>query len=778
MTYLTEKQKGFREAVIVVEIDLDINDPNIDFSGDANSYNTPKTTNDLNAYNGTTQTYIFTNQQLDVKETHYPILESVTSTPATLKVGEDVAASASASITLNDIESNDVFELPPPYDDRRVTGSFLGKLIARNYLENRVVRVKRGYNPSSLDDSNFQIEHYVVKTFSDPNNNGVMTISLIDRLFFSTASKAKAPVVSDVRLNTVMTTSNTNISFSGTLLGDKGTSVLITNGDVGYIAIGKEIMSYTITSYNGSSGSMTVVRAQGGSLAEEHELLDTIQGCFYTQSAPNVFGAENITDVNRRLLLDYSNIGAQFIDDIVWDAEKSGNLSEFNFTNIIPKPTEVKKLLKQTIQSSASWMYFDIIQNELLIGATARFDEPVITLNESENILENSLKINNVDAKQTTRQSIFFGKRNFTENEDERNFANSFQKFDTLAEDESQYDQINESPEIKSNWLTGSTTDVNVASSIPQIKVERFRDTPKSITMNLDSVNVGDLSNGKRLWYGSPVEIISRQRLNPDGTQATTLAQIISVKPTSIEDTWSVTALSYAANIPTSADLIIDENQVDYDLGANLVTDEAREYIVIINSGVRITASGTGVYAFDQGAFFAGATLRLVNQGFIVAAGGFGGNGGARDEPEPTPPFPPTDGGNGGNALNLTTDTVLDNLTGLIGGGGGGGGAGASNITVDSGGGGGGGGAGDTGGNGGAGGNLAEGGEDGSFDFAGDGGLGDNGGNDGKKGGDLGEDGIDGDSDGGFAGDAIHTNGNSLIIEGGDNASQIKGAIV
>ena len=64
MAYDDEKAKGYRESVTIGEIDLDINDPNIDFSGDPQSYNTPKTTDDVLAYDGSIQTYIFSNQQL------------------------------------------------------------------------------------------------------------------------------------------------------------------------------------------------------------------------------------------------------------------------------------------------------------------------------------------------------------------------------------------------------------------------------------------------------------------------------------------------------------------------------------------------------------------------------------------------------------------------------------------------------------------------------------------------------------------------------------------
>lgn len=777
MTYLTEKQEGYRQSVVIVEIDLDINDTNIDFSGDPDSYNTPKTTIDPAAQvNIETQTYIFTNQELELGVTHYPIINSVSQAPAILKPGEDVSASASATVTLFDVESNDVFELPPPYEDRRVTASFLGKLLARNFLNNRDVRIKRGYNPKSLDDDNFQIEHYVVKSVGAIDSSGNLTIELIDRLFFSSETKAKAPQNTDVTLDGDITNIVTTLNFDGTNFGDKSKDYTIQVADVGIIVINNELMEYTVASYSAGSGSLTITRGFDDTDNVAHTTGATIQGCFITESAVDVFGAQNITDINRRLLNNFTDLGSGFIDDADWDAEKAGDLANYNFTNIITKPTEVRKLIKETIQSSGSWMYFDIILNELTIGASARFDEPVSTLTEDTNILQNSMKVVPQSNLQVTRSTIRYNKLDYTQGDDKRYYGNSFQKIDSNVESDAQSRQQSEAKEIKSNWYTGSTTDASVANSIPQLKVERFNTVPTRFTFNLDSKDVGDLPSTERLWYGSVVDVETRQLLNPDASIATSTAQVLSIKALQLNDTWQITALSYNANIPTNVDLYIDVDKVDYLLTDELVTTEAREYIVVINSAIRITSSSTSEIAFDTGVLFAGATLKLINQGYIVGPGGDGGKGALWEDPGPE--VPETDGLDGGDALNLQVDTTLDNLSGLIGGGGGGGTGGIVFDTIPkSVGGGGGGGAGDIGG---IGGDDGEGlsdppfvGEDGSFNFPGEGGEEQGVAAAGEDGGDLGE-----DTSGSTAGNAINKNGNSLTILSGDNEDQIKGDVV
>lgn len=85
---------------------------------------------------------------------------------------------------------------------------------------------------------------------------------------------------------------------------------------------------------------------------------------------------------------------------------------------------------------------------------------------------------------------------------------------------------------------------------------------------------------------------------------------------------------------------------------------------VTVNSGIYVGATGTGLYGFDTGTPFPdGSTLALVNNGFIVGAGGGGGAS------------PSGAGKAGGPAMRALAAISITN-NGTIGGGGGGGGAG------------------------------------------------------------------------------------------------------
>lgn len=121
---------------------------------------------------------------------------------------------------------------------------------------------------------------------------------------------------------------------------------------------------------------------------------------------------------------------------------------------------------------------------------------------------------------------------------------------------------------------------------------------------------------------------------------------------------------------------------------------------LVINSGIYIGSASTGSYALTVNSSWAvGDTVTVVNNGFIVGAGGAGGKGNTGG----------TNAGSGGPAVSVARTTVITNNGTVGGGGGGGSGGNAAAVTYKGstlyyGGGGGGGGQGY---NGGAGGPLA-----------------------------------------------------------------------
>jgi hypothetical protein len=216
--------------------------------------------------------------------------------------------------------------------------------------------------------------------------------------------------------------------------------------------------------------------------------------------------------------------------------------------------------------------------------------------------------------------------------------------------------------------------------------------------------------------------------------------------------------------------------------------------IVTINTGVAVSASGTGSAALVTGSGWAdGSSISIVNNGDIIGAGGNGGD-------------PSGAGGAGGPAIALSWDVIITNANGYIYGGGGGGGGGGQGYYSDMvstsylpAGGGGGGGAGSVGGSGGKGGGAggtqmglcgagsspgtsgtATGGSGGApcpNGFGAWGGMGGAGGGYGQAGSTGGTSNYFGPGAGGAAGDAITENGHTVTWVSGDSPPNVVGSV-
>ena len=770
MSYDVKKLDARRYAFTAVEIDLDINDPSLDaeFALDPSSFGTPKTTEDVRAFTGVDfKTYRYSDQDL-IGVDHFPNLVRANSTPPEIKPGESVGLRATATITLKDFVTNDSFELNDAYSDRRVTGSHFAKLFARNQLKNRKLRVIRGYDPDNYDLANCRVENYVIDSWSGPDIQGNITINAVDVLKLTNAENAKVPEISKGTLTSAIDTVTTSIDYTSEIPDEYG-AVSAT----GVIAIGKEQMTYTVTTA-GTSGTLSVARGAYSSEIEEHEAGDVIQKCL-------VYDNENIMDIMADLI-GQTTIPSSYIPTADWNALKAGDLTNYNLTRVITKPTEVKNLLNELIVIGGLSVYTDVVAQEIVAIASPAFDNPVITFNEREHFEQDTLRVSQAFDKLITRQAIYWSKRNYAEGNQELNYGKRFAVIDGAQEAGANLGVQEEGKEIKSDWLTNSVDGNQVATTIVQRNVNRFSDIPDKISFEVDSRFIGALEGGGEFGLGSVFSFETSLKINPDGTSKTVTAQCVKLSPSSKDDKWRVDGLTYKANIPANVDYYIEDDRVDYVLADDpdfspILADGAREYVVVIRPGVTI-GQDVNDHAFKQGVFPVGATLKVINAGRVLGKGGNGGSGGGITDADGTCLQGNGNAGtDGGDAWEFTTDATLDNSLGLIGGGGGGGRGGDGDCPLKKSGGGGGGGQGYLGGSGaapgvvsGVGGSPGESGQDGTANYAGAGGE-----PNGFDGGGLGEDG--GGDTGGAAGNAITTNGNTVTITAGNNPEQLKGAI-
>ena len=783
MTYDLIKRTNGRQDCVIFEIDLDINDPALDaeFALDPNSYGTPKTTNDIRAYDGSVRTYRYSNQYIANLDC-FGGLTSADSNEPKANPGIDIGFRATASIRLEDFESSDAFELPEPYNDRRVIGSHWAKLFARNFVKNRPCRIRRGYLVDSVyTEANFQTEHYIADEYQGPSLAGKVSFNLVDVLALTNGINAKAPETSNATLNAAINTVATSITVnleSGLSAADIEAKFGANNA-TGFLAIGDEYMGYTVTSATGAAPVvMTVVRGRFGTLVSSHDINATVQKAIAYQDT-------NIITIIDDLIRNYTDIDQTYIPAADWAALAAGELNLFTLTNIIAKETEVKKMLNELIQIAGLTMYVDVVAREIVITATPNFDFPVITFDSVEHLEVGTLDVKNDFNRLVTRQLVQWAPKDYSKTE-ASNFTKSFRVAAILEELPERLGTKNEGKEVISRWIPNTTNGNQIATGIAQRNVSRFSQVPNRVSFEVDSKYIGTLENTERMWLGSVFQVVTPAKVYCNGAFQ---QQVLTCQCTSISaskrksDKWKVEGVSYQANIPPNADLFIPPGQyLDFVLSDFFTFTEAKEYIVVISSGAVFGSTVNGGFAFDQGAFPVGASLRIINQGQSIGKAGAGGQGGTSGRLSGScTASNGSAGGNGSPSMNLTTDTIIDNSFGLIGGGGGGG-AGTPGFcgiggTPNPGNGGGGGQGSEPGLGGQAGAGIDE--ETPVFGAPGDNGTVNAPGVLWSRGGELGESGTNQiGASGGAPGAAIITNGNTVTITAGNNAEQIRGAII
>ena len=783
MSFDAIKATTQREACTIFEIDLDINDPAYDaeFAGNPLSYGTPKTTNDIRAFKeGVFKTYRYSSERI-VNLDCFPYLTDAKSNPPKANPGIDIGFRASANVTLKDFISSDAFELEGLYADRRVTGAHWAKLFARNFIKNRPARIRRGYLVNGVyDAANFQTENYIVDEYQNPTLGGSVTFSLIDVLALTNGINAKAPETSNATLFSAITgtPASATINLETGLTAAEITAKFGANGATGTLAIGSEYIAYTVTSATGVAPVVVALntRAQFGTVIADHAVNATVQRCIAWDTPTNII------DIIDKLFRDYTDIDETYIPAAEWAALKAGDLAGYMLRNCIAKETEVKKLLNELIQIAGLTVYVDVVERKIKIVASPNFDSPVIAFNQSQHLELGTLSVKNKFDKLVTRQLVSWAPQDYSKTE-QQNYTKTFRVAAILEEDKSRLGTKNAGADVVSRWLPNTINGNQIATGIAQRNVSRFSQVPIEVTFEVDSAWIGTVTGG-RMWLGSifNIETVNTVYCNGAFQPEILTCQCTSVAATNKPDKWRVTGISYKANVPPNADYYIAAGEYfNYILADNFTFDQAKQYIVVINSGAVFGATSAAWAAFRQGAFPAGATLKIINQAQLIGKGGDGGNGGSADyESGVCNVGDGTAGGAGGAAMSFTTDCIIDNAYGLIAGGGGGG-AGLPGECFTGG---------AKAGNGGNGGQGYIGGLGGSAGFVGvaatagvDGGAG-NKNNPGQvegcaAGGGLGQSGASTSTRaGGAAGAAILKNGNTVTITAGNNAEQVRGAII
>lgn len=141
---------------------------------------------------------------------------------------------------------------------------------------------------------------------------------------------------------------------------------------------------------------------------------------------------------------------------------------------------------------------------------------------------------------------------------------------------------------------------------------------------------------------------------------------------------------AYLAGARTAQSIVISANTFNYTLNPAKVATYIpgkTDVTLTINSAVQVGSSSTSTAAFIvDTSWQAGDTITIINNGYIVGAGGNGGVAGGNAGGGPAGGNNGTPGLPGGPALTVQRAVSINNASGTVGGGGGGGGGGGTNA--------------------------------------------------------------------------------------------------
>jgi hypothetical protein len=403
-----------------------------------------------------------------------------------------------------------------------------------------------------------------------------------------------------------------------------------------------------------SGDTLTLTRAQFNTVATEHDTGDTVQLCLHYN------GSQSLDLVEYDLLVNYSNIPLEFINQAAWATEVDDNLPS-NPNRLITDPTKVKDLITDLAEQWPHKLYFN--DRLRLIELVAIKPPPLSanTLTGNKNLLE--LTTRDRPDMQVSTIFVYYGQFDPTRKVDERdNYQITYARVNSDAT--IRYGSDN-TRTIFAPWIGAGNG--AAARRIAQLYGRRFGIIPREASFSVDDKD-------SRYWLGDVIGIQHHDIVDSNGREKNTIFEITSAAE---GESYNYRALefNYDRELPQDddiegadiVDLALDQNSItlldEYEeqYGAASATTEAK---FIIFSGTIIGSNNTSTAAINTGTWPSGAiiTLEIRGGGYLVGAGGAGSS------------LQSFAGGSGGIALRLQHPIIINNL-GVIGGGGGGGGA-------------------------------------------------------------------------------------------------------
>lgn len=453
-------------------------------------YNTYKTCRKTSSYQKSVKTLRFVKPgvQYPVGEIAFPLIKSVdVRSPYANMQGDDkrykkLGVRGTMSVNMVNITTDDRF-FDKYVDDRLsgaanlnglpsdVTGTFWGKLLARNYYINRPIIYKSGY----IEDGVLTIEREMVYNITDIvyNDTSGVTINaqdIITRLEGLFPSPSSGSITSEIS-----ETYTGNVSLQPSGVGSEYPSN-------GFASIGSELVSYT------RSGDTVNIKARGlrGTEASTHSISDTFQA---TYSPRSVRIDQVIYDI-----CTGSGLPVELLDTANWDEEISSYASSLYLSADILKPEKAITLIGElTDLGVAIWADEQTGKIKVKVDrpdferSGAEFDDRISNIKATK-VTHNDLRANLV---------IYLSDQvDPSKGMDKDNFSKVNASADVASSTDNAYGDVR-SLVRKTRWLNDSSGDA-IARTLANRMLRKYTNAPATYTVEVDKKDyqrVGDYVN-------------------------------------------------------------------------------------------------------------------------------------------------------------------------------------------------------------------------------------------------------------------------------------------
>lgn len=440
-----------------------------------------------------------------------PCLKSAKITPPKIDIGKGLGLRGALTITCDDFPHHDR-GMDPYFESRAYDpvsqGTFWGKFIARNtYYSGRYMTLYRGYlnADGTFDATNFETYLYIIDKIKGVSNSDTISITGKDILKKIDTKRAQVPSPSQETLLLDITDADT----SATLSVDPDT-VYVATGEPSYPTSGYARMGEEIVAFTRSGATLTLTRAQYGTLAEEHKSGDSFQYCIEYISTNVMNILQDLLDVAKRST-DFgydqnAGIDTAFLNLVDWATEKSTWFNNNNLSNIISKPTSVEKLISALLSENMLYMWWDPVSQLVELKAIVPdVASTFTTVDDDNNIIENTLTVDRDPEQRISQVWVYYTPRDNTEDKRE-NYANLYIATALSQENPEKYNEARVKV-IESRWIKSEAIVTQIAGRLLSL----FKNDPHIVQFQLDNKDDVEL--------GDKISLTTRFIQNADGSK-------------------------------------------------------------------------------------------------------------------------------------------------------------------------------------------------------------------------------------------------------------------